>query len=105
MVPYEINDFISMVSNHLNSIMSNNHYKHCEIVQETKSFTKYCYICKRLTIIIKLKPNSSTINSVVFKSDAREELVKGIKLESYFCRKYSLLLTENIIPNSYHNLV
>ena len=64
--------------------MSNNHYKHCETSTEIKSFTKYCYLRKRLTIIIKPRPNSSTINSVVFKSDAREELVKGIKLESCF---------------------
>ncbi len=85
MVPYEMNDFISRVPNHLNSIIRNDYCNNLRILEEPNGLTKDCPICMSLTIIIKLKPNSSAINHVFFNFDAGDALVKGIKFGSYIC--------------------
>ena len=59
----------------------------------------------KLAIIIKLKSNSSIINNVFFKSDVIEEYGQRLYTRIIYLRKYGLLLTENIIPDSYHHLV
>ncbi|MBA2268344.1 MAG: hypothetical protein M3Q77_06505 [Thermoproteota archaeon] len=50
--------------------------------------------------IIKLKPTSSPINKIIFKSEARHALVRRIELQSDISRKYGFLIAENIIPQS-----
>ncbi len=44
-------------------------------------------------------------DKVIFKTNDKDALVKGIELESYVCGNCEFVLAENVIPLNYHGII
>jgi len=60
-----------------------------------------------MTKIIKLQVISSpdVEKSVIFSTDDKDALVKGVELESHVCGCCGFVLAENVMTYDYHNII
>ena len=60
-----------------------------------------------MTKRIKLKviPQPSEGSRTIFATHDNDSLVKGIELETYTCGNCGFVLAENIVPNTYTDIV
>ena len=57
------------------------------------------------TIKLKVIPQPAKGSRTLFTTHDKDALVKGIELETYICEKCEFVLAENIVPNTYTDIV
>ncbi|MDQ2684829.1 MAG: hypothetical protein M3Y25_03170 [Thermoproteota archaeon] len=58
---------------------------------------------KRIKLNVISQPHE--VSRTIFTTDDNDSLVKGIELETYTCGNCEFVLAENIIPNTYKDIV
>ena len=56
-------------------------------------------------IKLKVVPQPHEGLHTIFATDDKDMLVKGIELETYTCGNCEFVLAENIIPNTYKDII
>lgn len=56
-------------------------------------------------ISLEIIAPSETKRKIIFSTDDKTPLIKGLELENYMCGSCGFILAENIIPNSYKDLI
>ena len=56
-------------------------------------------------IKLKVVPQPHEGLRTIFATDDKDMLVKGMELETYTCGNCEFVLTENIIPNTYKDII